>query len=390
MKSLLITAALIFSASFSVLKAQEPSLKPTMSAPRAERPTLLSLEIEYNTAIPPAYIGVRGAEEKPRWIWVTRFARVPNWQLPAGELPIQAVRVETQFNGETADVRVSLLRGVKLFDREDTVATYHIGLNQPAFIPELKSFGVEPFKITLKDVATFSPAAPNLENRTSSIQIVSVDSENVPLPIYKLTLRNMSEKKVRGLRIEVISDGRPGLSAFRQGEHDRALIQSGGTIDVRLPVVRAQQTGTGYTPGSPAANLIVLRTLVFDDLTFEGDQDSACMYESFVVGRRLWLRRVLPFIEQQLAEESITPQEFKDRFLELTYALRENERTGKSAVSATCADPDLQVDIATQGLKLELIRELDQIIKTRPAPPINFRAWLESTRAEYKAWLARL
>jgi hypothetical protein len=39
---------------------------------------------------------------------------------------------------------------------------------------------------------------------------------------------------------------------------------------------------------------------------------------------------------------------------------------------------------------LELIRELDQIIKTRPAPPINFRAWLESTRAEYKAWLARL
>jgi hypothetical protein len=42
------------------------------------------------------------------------------------------------------------------------------------------------------------------------------------------------------------------------------------------------------------------------------------------------------------------------------------------------------------GQKLELLRELDVIIKTRPAPPINFRTWLESLHTEYKAWLARL
>jgi hypothetical protein len=76
--------------------------------------------------------------------------------------------------------------------------------------------------------------------------------------------------------------------------------------------------------------------------------------------------------------------------LGLSYELRESEKTNKSAVSATCANPDQHVDVSTQGLKLELLRDLDRLIKTRPSPPINFRSWLESTHAEYKAWLARL
>jgi hypothetical protein len=43
MKSLLITAALILSALSFVARAQEPSLKPTMSEPRAERSKQLLL-----------------------------------------------------------------------------------------------------------------------------------------------------------------------------------------------------------------------------------------------------------------------------------------------------------------------------------------------------------
>ena len=369
---------------------QQPSLKPSLSAPRAERPTMLSLEVEYNATLPPTYMSVREANEKPRWMWLTRFARTPGWQLPAGAPPIEAVRLEAQFNGETADVKVTLLRGFKGFEREDAVGVYHVGLNEQAMVPELKSFGIEPFKITLIDTIPPLPPAPSFENRTSSIQIVSIESENVPLPTYKLSLRNSSEKNVRALQVDVISDGRPGVSTLRQGEFEQPLIEAGGNVEVRLPVVKTQKTPTAYAPGAAASNTIVIRSAVFEDLTFEGDEAPACMYESFVAGRRLWLRRVLPFIDQELAKESLSPQEFKDRLVELRYELNDSEKTSKSAVSATCSNPDLQVNIPTQALTLELIRNLDRIIKMRPAPPINFRAWLESTRANYKAWLARL
>lgn len=45
---------------------------------------------------------------------------------------------------------------------------------------------------------------------------------------------------------------------------------------------------------------------------------------------------------------------------------------------------------AVNAMKLEMLRDLDQIINTRPRPPFDFRAWMETRRASYNAWLARL
>src|SRR5688572_9049176 len=150
MKSLLILIAFL-------LFAQEPSLKPNISAPKPEPPVVLSLEIDFKNSQPPAYISVRGAETKPRWLWAARFARLPGVLPNPDELPIQAIRVESQFNGETADVKVSLLRGRKGFEREDPVASYHIGLNEKATVTELKSFGLEPIDLTLLHTVTPLP-----------------------------------------------------------------------------------------------------------------------------------------------------------------------------------------------------------------------------------------
>ncbi|HSD45295.1 MAG TPA: hypothetical protein VLB87_01685 [Pyrinomonadaceae bacterium] len=368
---------------------QEPTLKPTTSAPKTDPPTLLSLEVKYNPNLPPAYISVRGAETKPRWIWVTRFVR--NNQPANGDLPIHAVRVESQFNGETADIKVTVFRGRnESFEREDPVAVYHIGLNEPTTIPELKSFGIEPFSLTLLNVVPPLPPSPILDNRTETVEIISVRLDNVPLPAYHLTLRNLSDKNIRALRIEVIHNGRPGVSGLWQGERDRPLIEAGGVLERSMPVAVAQKTAAGYAPGTAASSTIRIRTAVFDDLTFDGEDEAACQYEKYVVGRTLWLKRVLPFIEQQLANPALSPQEFKQKFQSLTFELDETERTGKSSVSAKCPNPDSFTNISTNGLTFEINRELDRIINTRPAPPINFREWLESHRDDYKSWLARL
>jgi hypothetical protein len=389
MKRLLTVAAVLLVATFST-SAQEPSLKPTMSAPKAEASTVLSLEIDFKNSLPPAYISVRGTDTKPRWIWAGRFARLPGAQTKPDELPIQAIRVESQFNGETADVKVSLLRGHKGFEREDPVASYHIGFDEKTTVTELKSFGLEPIDLTLLNTVSPLPPAPTIENYTTSIAVVSIESENVPLPAYKLTVRNQSDKNIRALRIQTVSDGRRHISTLWQNPFDRPIIEAGGVAERSIPAVKAQKTPTAYAPGTATSSTIIISAIVFDDLTFEGDESTACLYESFVVGRRLWVQRVLPLIESELANQALSPKEFKEKFLALTYKLEDSERTAKSAVSSKCENPDSRVDISTQNMSLDLVRDLDRIINTRPSPPVNFRVWLEARRDNYKDWLTRL
>ena len=140
------------------------------------------------------------------------------------------------------------------------------------------------------------------------------------------------------------------------------------------PLLELHGVTARYAPGAATNNTIIIRSAVFDDLTFDGDEQAACQYEKFVVGRRLWIRRVLPFIESELANPSLSPLGFKKKFLSLTYKLEDSEKTSKSAVSSKCENPDSFVHISTQGRTIELVRELDRIINTRPAPPIDFRA----------------
>ena len=356
----------------------------------AQNPARLSLEVKYNSTLPPAYISVRGPETKPRWIWVTRFARIPGVE-PADSMPIHAVRVESQFNGETAEVKVTLLRGRNEgFEREDKVGAYHVGLNEQISVTELRSFGIEPITLTLIDTVPPLPPAPTFENHTKSIDIVSVTPANESLPTYKLAVRNLSQKNVQALKVDVISDRRPRLLSFWQGEFDKPLIEPGAVYERNIQVVVSQMIGSAYEPGVAIENTIHIRAVVFDDLTFEGDEDAACRYETFVAGRRLWLKRVLPFMDQELANQALSPVEFKQKFLVLSYELEDHEKTGKSAVSSDCPNPDAMVNISTESLKLELLRDLDQIITTRPKPPINFRAWLEARRNDYRGWLSRL
>src|SRR6185295_14216175 len=110
-----------------------------------------------------------------RWIWVTRFNMIPGWQYAEGVAPIRAVKFEAQYNGETADVRVTVLRGRSAgFDKEDLVETYHLGLNDPLTVTKLKDFGVEPSQITLLNPVPVQPLWPGVINKTTSIIVEKI------------------------------------------------------------------------------------------------------------------------------------------------------------------------------------------------------------------------
>jgi hypothetical protein len=392
MKKLLMLAAIVLLASSSAISAQQqpPNPQPSVSVKKAE-PVQLLLEIQYNPDVPPAYSTVRGSDEKVSWVWVTRFIRIPGAQ--TGK-PIEAVKLESQFNGETAAVRVTLLRGDKGFDQEDLLGVYHVGVGEQKMINDLRAAGVEPFSITLLNTVPPLPPPPAFENQTKSVEIASVRSENLPKPAYVVTFRNLSDKNLQALRIDVRRDGRPGTSAFFQHEDGRPIIEPGGTGERYLGVETARRTATGYAPETAASNTIVIRGAVFADMSFEGDVEVACSLESMKLGRRLWLQQVLPLIDQELTkpiEDSIAAaRQFKAKFSTLIYEFDEPERNRASSVSSACATRVEMAEVGPKLLKLRMLRDLDEVIDKQPSPPVNFKAWLEARRTYYKAWLARL
>jgi len=237
------------------------------------------------------------------------------------------------------------------------------------------------------------PPPPTFENRTKSIEIVSVQTENMPLPAYRVTFRNLSDKNVLALRVDVFRDGRPGTSGLIQGVEGQPAIEAGGISERYLSVDIAQKTATGYAPGTAAANTIMIRTAVFADMSFEGEPEPACLFESFQMERRVWLRTVMALLNRELAKPTNEDQieaarQFKEKYAALNYEFTESERNRASAVSTVCGKPFDKARIA--ALKLQFQRELDEIITSRQSPPVNFRLWLETHRAHYIAWFTRL
>ena len=394
MKKLLLLTAIFVIALSSVVRAQqqEPSLKPSGSPKGSEASAQLLLEISYNPAVPPDYSAVLGKDKKPAWVWVTRFVRIRGREMSP---PIGAVKLESQYNGETADVRITLLRGTSGgFDREDLVGTYHVGVGEQKTIDELRKFGVEPFNITLLNTVPPLPPPPAFESKTKSVEIVSVQSENLPKPAYKVTFRNLSDKNLRALRVDVKSDGRLASSSVWQGEEGRSIIEPGGTGERYLSVLRSQPTTTGFAPGAAASNTIVIRTALFADMSFEGESEPACEIESTLMGRRVWLRQMLALLDREVSvpiEDHIeAARQFKEKFSALSYEFNESERNQASSISPNCPKPFKLAQGGPGVFKLQTLRELDEIITTRPSPPVNFKSWLETRRANYQAWLARL
>lgn len=382
-KLLLLTAIFAIASSFAVrAQQQEPSPKKASELPK------LLLEISYNPAVPSSYIAV---QEKTSVVWVTKFVRIPGREMSP---PIRAVKFESRYNGETANVRVTLLRGTSGgFDREDLVGTYRLGIGEQMTIDDLRNFGVEPSNIKLLNTIPPLPPPPAFENKTQSIEIVSIQTENLPTPAYKVIFRNLSDKNLRALRVDVTSDGRPATSSLWQGQEGRSIIEPGGTAEHYVGALKSQPTPTGFTPGTAFSNTIVIRTAVFADMSFEGESESACLFEAFQMGRRLWLRQVLALLDREVSvpiEDHIeAARQFKEKFSALSYEFGEKERNQASSVPG-CPKPFESARRVPGGQKLIVLRDLDEIITTRPSPPVNFKSWLETRRANYQAWLARL
>jgi len=390
---IILAAFVVFAASSIAVSQNPPELQPLSSNSSARTRTPLALEIFYNPTLPPAYLMIEGPEVDPHWIWFTRFSVRPGWQPQEGTIPIRAVRVKSQWNGETADVKVSLLRGLRGMDQEEVVTSYQTGVDESKTVSRLENYGIEPFRITLMTPKTTAPPLPNIENGTKSIEIVKIESEATPLPAYRVSFRNLSDKKVVALQIYTSLNGAAGPSAFFQGEAGSPLIDSNQVREEYLPAHLSYNNGGTYGPAPSTGSLIRIFTVVFTDGSFEGDVSPACMYETFVVSRMTWVKRMLSLFDEQLRDQSKdieAAMQLKQKIAAQTFQYSAEEKAAPSKISTKCLPPAPRAENLVGGLNLRLLNELDVLIKTRPKPLTSFRPWLEKTREIYRTWLTNL
>jgi len=395
MKKHLMLAAILVVASSCIVIAQDrkPLQLPSVSPKDSIDASTLLLEIDPRTP-PFGYSEIAAQGETPRWVWISRsrIAFIPGREAPPGK-PIQAVRFESAVNGGTVDVKVSVLRGSQGFEQEDVVGVYQLAVGEQKRITDLDRFAIQPFRIRVTNSLPPLPPPPTFNNLTKALEVVSVQMENLPRPAYKLTFRNVSEKTIRAVKVTTTTDGRPGESIMYQGEDGRVFLQPGGSAERRLVVIRSVPTITGTGPGTPAAVIINIRTVIFDDLSFEGEKESACLMESSVMSGRLFLKPVLALLDQELekpnSDHVVAAKQFKEKLSALRMDLEESELNKDSSVAPGCQKPAVAAIKIANGMKVDLVREVERIANTTSAP-VNFKSWMEEKRTRYSAWLARL
>jgi len=365
-------------------------------------PTGLALEVTYYKDRPPAYTAVPGPDAKLKGAWYSLFRRVPSWQPPADVLPVRAVNVISRLEGESVRIEVSVYLGVRLFEKEQMVATYRVRENEKVSVDGLRQFGAEPFEIKVLRVAPIPTNLPSIVNRTESIEVVGVRTNDSTFPSYTVTLRNLSGKNVAALEIGVLVNGRNEASALPRRRAGKTLIEAGATKEILvLGAKNTQLTSVGYQPDSPPNQDILISSAVFEDGSYEGEAEAAARFKGFEFGSKLQVPKLIALLEEAANSN--------DRSVRTSLAnLKAQAALLSSKVERAALNDFLEgfpsltpeakaglrtpIEVAMAGERFELLRSIQEFEKaSAPAADTTaFRAWLSAKKESYQTWLSQL
>lgn len=379
------------------------SLSANLSAQQAQRPlneTGWLLEITYLKGEPPVYERVRLPGSKMPGDWFTSFAKVEGWQLPAGAQPIRAVRISNRLRKDaTIRVTVSVIRGEKHQDAEETVATYELRENETISVDALKDFGIEPIEIRAVRTQPLPANLPEVVNKIPSVEVVGIRALASDLPEYQITLRNVSLKAIEALNVDLMVGQRRVSHGMPQGLEGRPLVPAGEIVEVQLPlIVNSDRSEGSFTPTVPVEQKFIINLALFADGTSEGFAErttpSGAGFQSVKFGRRLALQRALPLFAAALESSDIASPAAIRRF-----------QSALEGINVGIADSDLAqllqrfptddptalrpgVEVGIHFMRKQILDELRRI--QLRSHEIDFRSWLNDNKERYTNWLARL
>lgn len=360
-------------------------------APPRPAPDKLVVQVEYAKGAKPAY------QDVPSSSWYAAFGSTPAAAPRAANDTVHAVDVKATLEGERVGLKVGVHVGGRFFDRLDNVATYTAAVGETVEARDLERVGVAPFVFKVLRVSASDTAAPAVDNRTQSIAAAVTAFKPDPLPRAKITLTNLSAKRVRAVAMQTIVDGRRRTSIFAFEREGRPLMEPGGTYERNVGITDGRATGAGFAPISIEG--VVVQAVVFDDYTFEGDAEAAARKACMDEGERLQLPRLLRLVRG--AQGGAGAAEAVRKFREGLAALDDvAPQASVDAMLAAYAAPAPAyarhvregIEVTMHIVRTELLNDLERFEKGQGAAPADdgFRRWLAEQQTRFEGWLARL
>lgn len=385
--SLTLVAGFMYCCAAAAAVAQEPAA--------AARPSL-ALQAAFGRQEAPSLHPVPGRGVVTTWH--TSFPRTPGWKEPEGALPLLAVRLAYNMEGEHVRVRVTVHRGVKFYDVEEFAAEYKAAEGESHVVGALSKFGIEPLRFSVVKRAPVAAAPLTTSYLTSSLEAVSAVVDD-KISAVRLVLRNRSPKPVMALKLEATRGGAAFSTMWPLGREGRPLIEAGGVGEVRLGYGGGGglKTEEGYAPFGPDG--VVVASALFADGSYEGEVQPAAQAAALYEGYRLGLTRTLDLIRQAAGSQDVDDPEAAARFIRRVAELsRDADQPAVERVLG--AYPELPageregirsaVETSISWLRQDVLAQLAPLGRGGAAGGLTFRGWLASREKAFDEWLARL
>lgn len=356
-------------------------------------PSRLVVQVVYKTGAKPAYMPV------PESSWYAMFGSTPTPAPRAAAETVRAVDVKTRLDGGRVEIKVGVHVGARFFDRLEEVATYTAAEGETVEARDLEKVGVAPFVFKVLRVSAADTAAPTVDNRTQSIAAAVTAFTPDPLPRAKLTLTNLSQKRVRAVEMRTVFDGRTRTSMLAFEPEGKPLMEPGGTYERKIGITDGRPSDSHLTP--VAVEGVIVLAVVFEDYTYEGDADRVWRKMTMDEGGRAQLPRLMRLVGKAHAERDVETADAVRRFRASLDALDDAApQTSVDAVlkaypiitPAQAGDVRVGVEVSMHHVRTELLKDLARFEqKFQSAPADNsFKRWLKEQHARYEGWLARL
>ena len=366
--------------------------------PSAAQPAGLALEVTYLEGALPAFqpVGKTGGT------WYGRFGRVRAWTPPEGSLPARAVKIIPRIEEGAVRIDVSIYVGAQFFDKELAVASYLLKESDKVTVEELVKFGVKPFEIAVVRVAPGNAGLPLVVDNTWSLEVVSIEHIESSLAWYKLSLRNLSDKNIAAAAIDVFAGTNLRLSGRPHGQRGAPLVEPGAVFTTKVKGVEdVLMKRYSYEPETAPAQSIVIRTLVFDDGTFEGDAEPAAQWRAGRIGYKTQLTRVVALLQESMDAADVKSGNPIEMLMGRVSALSTDVQPsllielskGFPIVDQKARKSlDSSIQYSMHSVRKELLDAIQEFQKShnQPADEKEFRSWLAATAEKYKQWLSRL
>ena len=327
------------------------------------------------------------------------FRRIESWKPSGKEATVSYIDFKIDRDGDIVIVHLS----VRLEnDKEVLVGTYRLREGETIQTEGLTKFGLEPLALkVIKAKPPFKdpipPMQPQIENKTKAVEVVSFYQEEHTSESFQLTLRNTSGKNIMALDLFMPSaDGNGGSGQRARGDKSHPVMLPGGTSVHHFGVSRgSRMTPEGFVPNVALQQTLTIRTVVFDDGTYDGLVEPAAEMEAQRRGLDIQRKRILRLLEEpketDVRDELTTLDDLKEK----AYALA---KTADASVALELIARFPSLDEKSKGWmlqgvegglrdgKLELLRYINDFeeMQKQPGEHITFAEWFKQTKANYE------